>query len=468
MVPMHQGLPDGDAQPAPWNNASFNRFTEAHSYKLTDFKGITGEFAGGAFEPPRRSKDDLMRYVYEWGRNRRLDVERSMGRCPVRVPAIHFRNFVSRLDEFKADKNLLDFTDVLELVLDEGLRPDVDVAFVDEAQDLSPLQIAAVESWFKPCKRVFVAGDEDQAIYSFQGAEPEWLMSLTEKHVMVILNESHRVPAAIHDVAQRIIRRNRNRIGKDYKPAATEGKVEFLSFERALKLIDDQTETFVLARNRMFLKPVADDLLSRGLPYVVEGSGGTSPLSSEATIKGTRAAYKLWRGEVVSARALDMLMQLVPSRGHDLLPYGVKVRVKGLKGDVSHDQMRELGLGKMLDEIQQDGPTSVLLKLKPKARAYLKGLLDCYGDIPKPKVRLTSIHAAKGREADLVIVIPDMTKTTYLEYMDGKYGGNEAENRVAYVAVTRAKKHLVITNPTTRRFYHYPQVENKKQVKQSA
>jgi len=52
--------------------------------------------------------------------------------------------------------------------------------------------------------------------------------------------------------------------------------------------------------------------------------------------------------------------------------------------------------------------------------------------------------------------------------MDGKYGGNEAENRVAYVAVTRAKKHLVITNPTTRRFYHYPQVENKKQVKQNA
>jgi len=52
-------------------------------------------------------------------------------------------------------------------------------------------------------------------------------------------------------------------------------------------------------------------------------------------------------------------------------------------------------------------------------------------------------------------------------------------NRVAYVAVTSAtaccaarsagrKKHLVITNPTTRRFYHYPQVENKKQVKQSA
>ena len=55
-----------------------------------------------------------------------------------------------------------------------------------------------------------------------------------------------------------------------------------------------------------------------------------------------------------------------------------------------------------------------------------------------------------------MVVLSDMTAASYGEYTDRKRGGFEAENRVAYVAVTRARQRLIIVHPTTRRHYDYP------------
>lgn len=439
---------------------AWREFAETSHYRLTDFHDLAEDGDDAPVEPPRRSKDDLLRYVYEWGRSRRLDVERSMGRCPVLVPAPHFRLFAQRVEDFKAHMGLLDFSDMLERVLAEDLRPDVDVAFCDEVQDLAPIQIAAVERWFAPCARVYVAGDDDQACYTFQGADPGWLLELAARLPTTILTQSHRVPAPVHALAQRIIRRNRRRVAKTYEPATAAGEVLWLSQAQTVALLDGQTDTLVLARNRMFLQPVARTLFERRVPYVVEGRGGLSPLSSRRIVAGVRAAQQLWRGEDVQAAALRALMDLVPSRGVGLLPHGVKARVKERKGAVPLAEVRDaLGLANLLEAIRCGGPASVLLKLRPNYRAYFQALLDRHGDVPNPRIRLTSIHAAKGREADLVVVLPDMTRATYVEYLDGARGGNEAENRVAYVAVTRAKRRLVLVQPTTQRHYHYPRPE---------
>lgn len=435
--------------------SEWKKFAEAYCYDLSDLTDVTDGPDEAWEEPPRRTKDDLFRYVYEWGRNRRLDVEGSMGRCPVLIPASQFRLFAMRLDDFKRQKGLLDFTDVLDRVLDNDLRPNVDVAFIDEAQDLSPLQIAVVERWFGGCKRVYVAGDEDQAVYSFQGAEPDWMLSLAKRYPTVILEQSHRIPATVHSLAQLIIRRNRKRIPKTYRPTAENGKVEYLPFERAMEQIDGKANTLVLARNRMFLKPVAGFLFESRIPYVVEGRGGKSPLSSTTLVRAVKAACQLWHSEPLDAGDLNILLEHIPSRGSNLLPHGVKTLTKTLTGEVALEDMRGIGLGAMLEAIRREGPASVFLKLKPSYRDYFQALIDRHGRIPKPEIRLTSIHAAKGREADLVVVLPDMTRATYLEHSDGAHGGYEAENRVAYVAVTRAKNRLIVVQPKTRRYYDY-------------
>ena len=106
---------------------------------------------------------------------------------------------------------------MLEQVLLAGLCPNVDMLIVDEAQDLSPLQIAVVEQWAERCSKVYVAGDDDQAIYQFQGGEPRWLLSLSRETEKVdVLRQSFRIPRRVHDIATAIISENRERVEKVY------------------------------------------------------------------------------------------------------------------------------------------------------------------------------------------------------------------------------------------------------------
>jgi superfamily I DNA/RNA helicase len=68
---------------------------------------------------------------------------------------------------------------------------------------------------------------------------------------------------------------------------------------------------------------------------------------------------------------------------------------------------------------------------------------------------LTSVHGAKGREADLVVLLPDLTRST-ARGLQRTAAGREAENRVFYVAATRAREDLVIVAPRGRRHYVFP------------
>ena len=67
-------------------------------------------------------------------------------------------------------------------------------------------------------------------------------------------------------------------------------------------------------------------------------------------------------------------------------------------------------------------------------------------------IEVNTIHASKGREAENVVVLPDMTSTSFYSYNKDP----DNEHRVFYVACTRAKKNLYIHTPLTQRFYPLP------------
>ena len=60
----------------------------------------------------------------------------------------------------------------------------------------------------------------------------------------------------------------------------------------------------------------------------------------------------------------------------------------------------------------------------------------------RPRVRLSTIHAAKGGEADHVVLLREMARRTYRE-MDAN---PDAERRVWYVAATRARSKLTLVD----------------------
>jgi len=75
------------------------------------------------------------------------------------------------VDNYKAAYGLVDFTDMIEKFNVSELCPKYDVVFVDEAQDLSPIQWKMYDILKKNSKHIILAGDDDQAIYGWAGAD---------------------------------------------------------------------------------------------------------------------------------------------------------------------------------------------------------------------------------------------------------------------------------------------------------
>jgi len=443
------------------NHKMWKKFADTYLYNLTNSKYFSQNIEDSPVELPKLTADDCLRYVYEWAKNAMMPIDAAPAKCGLAVPLRQLKVFAERLLDFKTKEHLLDYTDLLYEALKSEKVPDVDVAFIDEAQDLSPLQIAVINHWFSKCRHVFIAGDDDQAIYSFQGSDPQWLVSLSKEHPVKIFKRSHRIPHCINTFASQIIQRNKNRIVRDLEATQEDGELLFLTLEDALTRVSHGDNVLILARNRMFLEKPAKYFFNSGIPYVVDGPGGPSPFSFSKIVKAVESAVKLSRGWDLKPDELLAMLRFIPQRGYNLLEYGLKSKIETQLKDKKdllplHKIKNELGLGKVIEAIITKGPTSVLLRIDNNTRNYFQKILNSYKFIPGPTIKLTSIHGAKGLEADTVIVLPDMTKASYKEYFDTGQNGFEAENRVAYVAVTRARRRLIITYPCTKRFYNYP------------
>ena len=75
------------------------------------------------------------------------------------------------LNNYKESFKLKDFTDMIEKFNVAKLCPKYDIVFIDEAQDLSPVQWKMVDIIRENSKYVILAGDDDQAIYGWAGAD---------------------------------------------------------------------------------------------------------------------------------------------------------------------------------------------------------------------------------------------------------------------------------------------------------
>lgn len=69
----------------------------------------------------------------------------------------------------------------------------------------------------------------------------------------------------------------------------------------------------------------------------------------------------------------------------------------------------------------------------------------------EPNINISTIHTVKGDEADIVVLMSDISKAVASQLdLD-----EDSEHRVFYVAVTRAKEKLIIIQPQTKTFYPY-------------
>ena len=103
--------------------------------------------------------------------------------------------------EYKNKKKLIDFNDMIKMLLEkENKIPEFDVVFIDEAQDLSPLQWKLYDILKQKSKDIYLAGDDDQAIFAWAGADVNRFINEPAKEK--ILKYSKRISKAVQEQSE--------------------------------------------------------------------------------------------------------------------------------------------------------------------------------------------------------------------------------------------------------------------------
>lgn len=323
-----------------------------------------------------------------------------------------FKAFCKSYETWKSNNGYADFTDMLENYNANPVAHGATHILIDEAQDLSDLQWEVIRGVIgqSGVRQVHVAGDDDQAIYEWSGANPRGMARFEEQYSAKreVLSQSWRVPSSVHTLANRIISKVRDRVPKTYLPREEVGVIERTQFfnERMLNAGED---TLILCRNFVSKTRVEQDLIRAAIPFTSEGGRG-SPFQNRIA-SAIRAFKKMQRGEPLSKDEINLIIAVGDSTTKKAMS-GKDFKIVSARGF-----MRSLMI-----------PPS---------------LIDFYRSVDldaKPSVRVSTIHSAKGREADRVILDTELTQKTVADMESNP----DAEARVFYVAVTRARKRLDI------------------------
>jgi DNA helicase-2/ATP-dependent DNA helicase PcrA len=322
------------------------------------------------------------------------------------------------LQNYKDSYKLVDFTDMIERFNVSKLCPKFDVSFIDEAQDLSPIQWKMVNIIKKNSKYVILAGDDDQAIYGWAGADvKKFQQEISKKDI--ILPQSYRVPKSVQGIADKILDRipDLKRVRKQWKARDEEGNVDYITDTDGLPL--HEGNWLILARYNDRLTKLMPILKDRGVYFQYKGRK-----SYKVSLFRTILNYIRWqKGELLS---LSEVKDILECSGSNLKP--TEEKMYDLT-DLSYSKDTE-----WFDEFQVDYEECL----------YIREMLRMGEKLSKDaRIKLSTIHAAKGGEADNVLLILDNTKTIR-ESAEKNEDKADEENRVWYVGVTRTKQNLYI------------------------
>jgi DNA helicase-2/ATP-dependent DNA helicase PcrA len=373
---------------------------------------------------------------------------------------------------YKGEEGVVGFADMLERVKERSLLPGVDHLVIDEFQDITKLQFDVYEEWKPHMENVLIAGDDDQVVYSWQGADPQLL--LQEGGENVILDNSYRLPSKILRVVQRAVSHIDERQEKNLSPRTEGGEVELIRdpslFDLARNVqatVDDEGSVMVLFRARYQMFDFIDEFVGMGIPFQVmtDGRMWTDRLADYVSAIESIEADEQIDG-LEARRLADMLVDSAfSSNERDELFSLIDDREEASDTDdlrelsIEPDEVRDIapfvpGPGSAADMVRK--VTSVQEK---SLRAYFVGE---YRDVPHDRVRVGTIHSAKGREADHVFVGTDLTEKV-VEQMSATADPENVpagvdfsrttdpvpvltdnERRVFYVGMSRARERLVV------------------------
>lgn len=344
------------------------------------------------------------------------------------------------LKTFKEVNGRMDYTDMIHKFVEQGTSPKIRKLVVDEAQDLSRCQWQMVGVIAKQAEEVYLAGDDDQAIFRWAGADIETWIKLPGS--VKVLEQSYRVPSRVAALANEVAKRCALRRKKIWHPRQEKGEVYYVPGVENINM--DQGTWLLLGRNTHMLKNYEDYCSMQGLVF-------ESHQSKESKLpiwEAIKTHVKARAGQPVNAReAWHMYTFISTAKG---VAYGKKGGLRDLADSKPFHAIYYKDLVETYGLIIDDTWDKVLDKIVFEDKRYFLAAI-AKGETPDKaaRIRISTIHGAKGGEADNVVLMTDMAVRTYREYQDNP----DDEARVWYVGITRAKQNLYILAPQTLRHY---------------
>lgn len=303
----------------------------------------------------------------------------------------------------------IDFNDMIFLPVVKGWgRPTYDMVCIDEAQDMTLVQLQLAQSVAKKNARIVVVGDACQAIYGFRGADSKSLSRLRKKlkATSLSLTTTYRCATTIVEEAQRLV--------PDIQACDTakEGKVDSVRIDNLPKEV--KAGDFVLSRSNAPLMKTCLSFIREGIPAKIQGKEFGKQLSTTISIVSDK----------LESMSTKEFMGRLAEWKNDEVAKAIAAEAEG-RADLIADQAATI-------EVLSEGCESV---------ADLFGKIDkLFGDPAKEHgfVVCSTVHKAKGLEADTVFML-----------VDTFYPGNPRgprlteEQNLEYVAITRAQNRLV-------------------------
>ena len=303
------------------------------------------------------------------------------------------------LKKYKETAKLQDFNDIINNVLEKV--PQFDVIFIDEAQDLSPLQWKLYDKLKKNSKDVYLAGDDDQAIFAWAGADVERFIKEPAKEK--VLNKSKRISRSVQEESNKPVERISGiRKQKEYLPRDHEGECKYISNLGQVDL--KKGKWLILTRTKNQLLELMKEVRKKNLYY--------------QSNKGRSYKVRLYKAA-------------------KLYTDWTKGRVLDEKEEKEcQDFMGEEHFNRKLNWYD------VFVAAPEKEIRYIRLMLENGEDLDADaRIFMSTIHAIKGGEEDNVILAlhqGDKIQKSIKRSVDKR----DEEERVWYVGITRARNNL--------------------------
>ncbi len=387
------------------------------------------------------------------------------------------QSFYQAWNNYKFEADLLDFTDLIAYCLDANVPPPAGVkcGVFDEVQDFTILQMRLLRQWNQNTfDEMWLAFDEDQAIYGFVGADPRLLVEdVPDVEVdKTLLTQSWRLPRKIAERAVKQVANVEFRYQKEIVPLREGGAIyrvptDYTQASGWLPRLKEEysagKSVMVLASCGYMLKNILGLLREQGIPFANMYRPTAPQWNPLTSTRGTTAAQRLaafakgpqyWQLRDVK----EFCEHLVSRKNGGAIQFGQKERIKNARLDRNDSVLAKLSewmteealpyvltadIAWYLDHVESSRQEQYAYA----ALVFKKWGLDALTDLPK--VTVGTIHSVKGGEADVVFLAPDISRTAYTQAKKETLA-RDTLARLFYVGLTRAKESVYILQPYAR------------------